>query len=81
MKFSTLAIIEQALRNEVADKEKHLGIIDEKLEPLYLKEDSDTLDDSEKADLKYWRERRTQIFGILTDARCALDDFLDHDWH
>ena len=81
MTFKTLEIIEQALKNDVLDKEKYLKDANEKLNPLYLKEDSGTLDDYEKADLTYWRERRKQLSDILTEARYALDDFLNHDWH
>lgn len=73
--------IGKLLEKDVEEKEKQLEMARIKVNDLKNRLDDEGIDFDDDEDLKYWEASRKRHFNLLSDARYALDDFLNHEWH
>ncbi len=81
MTYKTIMEIGKLLKNDVAEKEKQLEMSRIKENDLKDRLDAEGVDFDDYEDLEYWEASRKRHFDQLSDARDALKEFMNHDWH
>lgn len=80
MKLATLKAIEKALEHDTTEKYMSYRIVCDKVKEMYQKEVDDP-ENFKEEELNYWEESKKKHHKNWSDAKDALDDFLEHDWN
>ena len=81
MKYKTILAIGKLLKEDLESKEKNYVIAQRHAIEEEQKAIENEISYKDCKDWQYWEESKKRYFKQMGNAREALEDFLEHDWH